>query len=81
MITPGIAIFFFFFNLLLIGRIQALRTLKEAGVKLIALRCSEVENVDLREALRLNIKVVRVPRYSPAAVAEHAVGLMMALNR
>lgn len=51
------------------------------GVRIIALRCAGFNNVDLKAASELGLKVVRVPAYSPAAVAEHAVALMMALNR
>ena len=50
------------------------------GVKVIALRCAGYNNVDLNAA-RNRIKVVRVPAYSPYAVAEHTVALMLALNR
>ena len=57
-----------------------IRTLKEGGVQLIALRCAGYNNVDLKEAYG-NLHVVRVPAYSPYAVAEHAVALMMGLNR
>ncbi|MCE0491570.1 2-hydroxyacid dehydrogenase [Pantoea sp. Mb-10] len=58
-----------------------LEELAAVGVKYIALRCAGFNNVDLQAAAALNLKVVRVPAYSPEAVAEHAVGLMMALNR
>lgn len=51
------------------------------GVKLIALRCAGYNNVDLAAAKEHNIKVVRVPAYSPHAVAEHAVALILTLNR
>ncbi len=51
------------------------------GVKLIALRCAGFNNVDIEAARKFGIKVVRVPAYSPHAVAEYAVTLMMALNR
>jgi D-lactate dehydrogenase len=51
------------------------------GVKLIALRCAGFNNVDLEAAAKHGIVVVRVPAYSPQAVAEHAVALMMTLNR
>ena len=51
------------------------------GVKLIALRCAGFNNVDLEAARSNNVKVVRVPAYSPHAVAEHAVAMIMALNR
>ncbi|MEO0043618.1 MAG: hypothetical protein RL329_3066 [Bacteroidota bacterium] len=50
-------------------------------IKIIALRCAGFNNIDL-DAARLNqIKVVRVPAYSPQAVAEHAVALILTLNR
>ena len=51
------------------------------GVEILALRCAGFNNVDLDAAKELGIKVVRVPAYSPEAVAEHAVGMMMCLNR
>lgn len=51
------------------------------GVKLVALRCAGFNNVDLHAAAKHGLKIVRVPAYSPHAVAEHAVGLMLALNR
>jgi D-lactate dehydrogenase len=51
------------------------------GVQLIALRCAGYNNVDLAAAKKHGITVVRVPEYSPYAVAEHTVGLMLALNR
>jgi len=51
------------------------------GVKLIALRCAGFNNVDLNAAAEHGVKVVRVPAYSPYAVAEYTVGLMLALNR
>ena len=51
------------------------------GTRLIALRCAGFNNVDIKKAKELGISVVRVPAYSPYAVAEHAVGLMLALNR
>lgn len=54
--------------------------LKDNQVKLIALRCSGYNNVDLKSAFK-QIHVVRVPAYSPYAVAEHAVALMLTLNR
>ncbi len=58
-----------------------LEMIAEFGVKLIALRCAGFNNVDLHAAARLKIPVVRVPAYSPYAVAEHAVALILALNR
>lgn len=48
---------------------------------MVALRCAGFNNVDLKAAQDLGIKVVRVPAYSPEAVAEHTVGLMLTLNR
>jgi D-lactate dehydrogenase len=58
-----------------------LQILSKAGVKFLALRSAGYNHVDLNEAKKLNIKVARVPDYSPYAVAEHAVALMLALNR
>lgn len=55
--------------------------LAQNGLKLIALRCAGFNNVDLKAAADNGIKVVRVPAYSPYAVAEHALALMMTLNR
>ncbi len=55
--------------------------LAERGVRLIALRCAGFNNVDLQAAQRHGLCVVRVPAYSPHAVAEHTVGLILALNR
>lgn len=49
--------------------------------RLVALRCAGFNNVDVHSAKELGISVVRVPAYSPYAVAEHTVGLMLALNR
>ena len=54
--------------------------LKNIGVGIIALRCAGYNNVDLKAA-KNNIKVVRVPAYSPYAVAEHTMGLILTLNR
>jgi D-lactate dehydrogenase len=58
-----------------------LRSLKEGGVKLIALRSAGYNNIDLPMAKSLDIRVVRVPEYSPYAVAEFATALLLALNR
>ncbi len=58
-----------------------LEILKRQGIELIALRCAGFNNVDLAAARELGLRVVRVPAYSPYAVAEHAVALLMALNR
>lgn len=55
--------------------------LYEAGVKYIAIRAVGYDNVDIKKADALGIKVANVPDYSPYAIAEHAVTLMLALNR
>ncbi len=60
---------------------ECLKALADLGVKLIALRCAGFNNVDLQTAASLGFKTVRVPAYSPHAVAEHAVGLLLTLNR
>lgn len=59
----------------------ALKELQEGGVKLIALRSAGFNHVDLAAAVELGLRVVRVPEYSPHAVAEHALALILALNR
>lgn len=51
------------------------------GTRMVALRCAGFNQVDLRAAADHGIKVARVPAYSPHAVAEHAVGMILALNR
>ncbi|MBR8234061.1 2-hydroxyacid dehydrogenase [Burkholderia sp. AU42008] len=58
-----------------------LERLADGGTRLIALRSAGFNHVDLAAAERLGITVVRVPAYSPHAVAEHAVALILALNR
>jgi len=60
---------------------ETLEILAANNIHLIALRCAGFNNVDLETAHRLKITVVRVPAYSPHAVAEHAVALIMALSR
>lgn len=55
--------------------------LEKQGVKLIALRSAGFNNVDLTAADNLGLTVVRVPAYSPYSVAEHTLGLILALNR
>jgi hypothetical protein len=60
---------------------HVLTSLAENGTKLIALRCAGFNNVDLHAANELGIRVVRVPKYSPAGVAEHAIGMILSLNR
>jgi D-lactate dehydrogenase len=59
----------------------ALETLAAGSMRLVALRCAGFNNVDLRAAEELGIAVVRVPAYSPHAVAEFTVGLILSLNR
>ena len=58
-----------------------LEQLQRAGVRLIALRCAGFNNVDFAAARTLGLPVVRVPAYSPHAVAEHTVALLLTLNR
>src|SRR5262249_2720683 len=58
-----------------------LELLATQGVELVALRCTGYNNVDLDAAKRLKLTVTRVPVYSPHAVAEHAVALLLTLNR
>ncbi len=58
-----------------------IRVLAELGVKLIALRCAGFNNVDVVAAKAHGIPLVRVPAYSPHAVAEHTVALLLTLNR
>lgn len=60
---------------------ETLEALKSAGVSFIAMRCAGFNNVDLEAAKELGIKLVRVPAYSPHAVAEHTLGLLLTLNR
>ena len=60
---------------------RVLETLKNLGVELVALRCAGFNNVDLAAAARLGIDIVRVPAYSPHAVAEFTIGLMLAVDR
>lgn len=58
-----------------------LAALRGAGVRLVALRCAGFNNVDLAAAKELGLAVTRVPAYSPYAVAEYTVGLLLTLNR
>ncbi|MDN3649757.1 2-hydroxyacid dehydrogenase [Reinekea marina] len=60
---------------------DVIKHLEDNGIKLIAMRCAGFNNVDLEAAQKANITVTRVPEYSPYAVAEHAVALILALNR
>ena len=60
---------------------EVMRELARNGVRLLALRCAGYNNVDLEAARTFNIPVVRVPAYSPHAVAEYTVAMMLSLNR
>lgn len=60
---------------------NSLKILADGGTRLIALRSAGYNHVDLKAADQVGIKVVRVPEYSPHAVAEHAVALILSLNR
>lgn len=63
------------------GGADSLAALHEAGVRYVALRSAGFNHVDLAAAERLGMPVVRVPAYSPNAVAEHTIALILALNR
>ena len=58
-----------------------IRKLKEYGVGLVALRCSGFNNVDMAAAEQCGVRVMRVPAYSPYSVAEHAMAMLLTLNR
>lgn len=60
---------------------EVIENLANLKVKLIVLRCAGFNNVDIESACNNNIKVLRVPAYSPTAIAEHAVALILTLNR
>ena len=60
---------------------KTVEALHEAGVKLILMRCAGYNNVDLETTAKCGIQVVRVPGYSPEAVAEHAMALALTANR
>jgi len=60
---------------------NTLREMKNEGINALALRCAGFNNVDLNAAEKYGIKVMRVPAYSPQAVAEHALALILTLNR
>lgn len=59
---------------------STVRSLADIGVEMIAMRCAGYNNVALKEAAG-KLRVVRVPAYSPYAVAEHAMGMILMLNR
>ncbi len=60
---------------------ETLRILADGGARLLALRSAGFNHVDLKAAAERGLRVVRVPEYSPYAVAEHAVALILTLNR
>jgi D-lactate dehydrogenase len=60
---------------------EVIEQLFAAGVRIIALRCAGFNNVDLEAAKSVGIRVCRVPAYSPEAVAEHALAMLLTLNR
>jgi D-lactate dehydrogenase len=60
---------------------ETVEALSGLGIKLITLRSAGYDNVDLQAAEKLHLKVMRVPAYSPQAIAEHAVALIQTLNR
>lgn len=60
---------------------DVIKVLAEKGTKIIALRCAGFNNVDLEAAKKYGLKVCRVPAYSPEAVAEHALAMILTLNR
>ena len=62
-------------------RLAHLLLLKSQATLLHCCRCAGYDKVDLVAAARLGVAVTRVPSYSPASVAEHAVGMMLCLNR
>ncbi len=64
-----------------VANADVLEALRAGGTTLVALRCTGFNNVDLEAAARLGVKVVRVVDYSPYSVAEHAVALLLAINR
>lgn len=60
---------------------EVIKALAEKGIRIIALRCAGFNNVDIEAAKQYGITVCRVPAYSPEAVAEHALALILTLNR
>lgn len=60
---------------------DTLQILHDKGVQLVLMRCAGFNNVDLEKARQLGIRIMRVPGYSPEAVAEHAMALALACNR
>ncbi len=60
---------------------EVIQTLAEKGVRIVALRCAGFNNVDLAAAKEFGVAVCRVPAYSPEAVAEHTMAMLLTLNR
>src|SRR5690625_7973369 len=60
---------------------EVLKRLWDQGVRFIALRCTGFNQVDLPTARALGLVIARVPEYSPHAIAEHTLGLILMLNR
>lgn len=60
---------------------NVMEEIRKFGIRIIVLRCAGFNNVDLDAADELGIQIMRVPAYSPHAVAEHAVALILSLNR
>lgn len=60
---------------------ECLKALSDASVQHVVLRCAGFNNVDIDAAKELGIRIARVPKYSPYAVAEHTIGLVQTLNR
>ncbi|QDV64392.1 2-hydroxyacid dehydrogenase [Crateriforma conspicua] len=60
---------------------EVLEALKVAGIRFLVMRCAGFNNIDLKAAADFGIRAARVPKYSPYAVAEHAIGLLLTLNR
>ena len=60
---------------------EVIEALSKKGVKIIALRCAGFNNVNVEAAKKFNIAVCRVPAYSPEAVAEHTIAMLLTINR
>ena len=60
---------------------ETIGVLKECGVRMLAMRCAGYNNVDVAAAAKAGLPVVRVPSYSPSAVAEHTAALLLSVNR
>lgn len=77
-LAEGCQVVCIFVNDILSG--EVIESLYKLQVKLIALRCAGYNNIDLKTA-KSKLRIVRVPKYSPYAIAEHTVGLILSLNR